>query len=403
MSDFNRAESAKWAHENQKLVGDLHAAADKALAEAAGRGFTAAPGVTLATILAGGQEVKDKLTEANGKIYDDRRKVIFEQDEFAMKIVVQLAKLGMELYRDELLNTLAIEQAENMALRDQGTADVIRMNAEVDARQVAIIRDRAEIEARIAVYKQQLVDAEALTLVSERALITAQLATAEKKLEIIDSIYKVLAAEELVLEAENRRAATLEVLLAAQMIVAEIKEAMIPFYIEKAEARVELAEAIEKEIPIKKAIEELGYDRITLTNQKEYAAHLLRVADGELELARLGWTRANSVMEVFRLEARRLLQEYENTVQTEVLALKESLAEDGIDLRLETNLARTKIGIDDDVEIQNAEIVNTGTELTALLAGLAARAHSQADAILSSMRTSSSSWATNNLKRMISG
>ena len=91
MTDFNRTESARFAQENQKIIGELHAGADKALAEAASRGFAVAPGDTLAAILAAGQAAKDKLVEGNAKIYDDRRKVLFEQDEFAMKLIVSLA------------------------------------------------------------------------------------------------------------------------------------------------------------------------------------------------------------------------------------------------------------------------------------------------------------------------
>lgn len=403
MADYNRTETARWQQETDKLVGELHAGADRVLAEAAARGFAAPPGATLGAILTAGQEVKEKLTEANGKIYDDRRKVLFEQDEFAMKLIVSLSKLGMELYREELMNALILEAAEKDALRDRGLADVDRLNAEVDKRQVAIIQARAEMERRITALKAQLVAAEEGSLVYETALINAQVATAEKKLEIIDSIYQVLAAEQLVLAAENRRAETLTVLLEAENVVAAVKQAMIPLYVEKAGARVELANAITREIPVQKAIVELGFDRIDLENRKEYAAHLLRLAENELELAKLGWTRANNVLTLTQVQARRLLQEYENTIQTEVLALKESLVEDGIDLRLSTALAKTEMEIDDAVELQADELDNTTTELAAILAGLASRASSQADAISSGRNTSSSTTSTQNLTRQISG
>jgi hypothetical protein len=401
MTDHNRTESAKWAQENQKVVGELHAGVDKALAEAAGRGFPLAPGATLATILAAGQAAKDKLTEGNAKIYDDRRKVIFEQDEFAMKLIVSLAKLGMELYREELMNALAIEQAENAALRDLGRADVERMNAEVDARQVAIIRARAEMERQITVYKAQLVAAETTTLASERALIQAQLATAEKKLEIIDSIYQVLAAEELVLEAENRRAATLTVLLAAQQVVADVKRAMIPFYIEKAAARQDLAVAITQEIPISKAIVELGYDRIALENRKEDAAHLEREAQEELELAKMAWTRANTVTEFTRTQARRLLQEYANIIQAEILAKKKSLSEDGIDFKLDSSLARQAIGVNNDVAVATHEIMNMAAELAAILSNLSERATEEAAKVMASATQFSWGYNTRLLSRKI--
>ena len=401
MTDFNRTESAKWALENQKLVGDLHTGADKVLTEAAGRGFAAAPGVTLATILAAGQEVKDKLTEANGKIYDDRRKVLFEQDEFAMKIIVQLAKLGMELYREELMNALAIEQAENTALRDQGLADVTRMNAEVDARQVAIIQARAEAERRVVALKAQLVIAEEGTLVYEEALIRAQLATAIRKLDIIASIYEVLAAEELVLAAENRRAATLEILLAAQMVVAEIKKAMVPFYIEKADARLALANATIAEMEFTEAIVRLGYDRIALEDAKESAAHEMRVAEEEVELARAAWTRANKLTEYTRAHSRTLLQLYANEIQTELLARKAGLSQDNIQFHLDSALSRQAIGINNDVAVSGHEVVNIGSELASILNNLNLRARDEYRKIRASAFQNNRSDTTHMLGRKI--
>lgn len=401
MTDFNRTESARWAQENQKVIGELHAGVDKVLAEAASRGFSAAPGETLAAILGAGQAAKDKLAEGNAKIYDDRRKILFEQDEFAMKVVVQVAKLSMELYREELINALAIEQEENQALKQRGLADVERMNSEVDARQVAIIRDRAEMERRITVLKEALVAAERTTMVSERALIMAQLATAEKKLEIIDSIYQVLAAEELVLAAENRRAATLTVLLAAQRIVADIKKAMVPFYIEKAKAREDLAEAVTQEIPIRKAIKELGYDRIAVKTAEETSNHQVREAEETVELARLSWTKANKATELARTQSRRLLQEYANVVRAEILAKKKSLEMDGIDLRLTTSLARQAIGVNDDVAISDHEIVNLTAELSSILSNLSGMASDEASKVAASASQISKTATTHLISRKI--
>jgi len=177
----------------------------------------------------------------------------------------------------------------------------------------------------------------------------------------------------------------------------------VPFYITKASARLELADAITADIPVQKAIVELGYDRIDLENRKEFAAHLLRLAENELELAKLGWTRANSVLTFAQVQSRRLLQEYENVIQAQVLALKESLTEAGVDLRLSSSLARTAIGVDDDVEVTMAEKVNTSSELAAILTGLANRGNAQADAILSGMKTSTRSTINSELTRTISG
>jgi hypothetical protein len=388
---YPREESAKFAQAASEVMGKYEDAKDKLLVADATRGFAAPSGDTLSDLLAVGQEAKGKLTEINGKIYEERRGILFQQEEFAMKVLVQVAKLAMELYRDELMNALAIEQAEAAALRDTGRADVERMNAEVDTRQVAIIRDRAEVERRITILKNALVAAETTTLGSERALINAQLATAEKKLEIIDSIYQVLAAEQLVLAAENRRAATLEVLLEAQLVVAGIKKEMVPFYVEKAKAREALAGAIKAEIPIKEAIEKLGYDRIELEDTKQAADHTTREAEEEVEMARLAWTRANKATEFARMQSRRLLQEYANRIRAEILEKKKTLDMDGIEFKLSTSLARQAIGVNNDVAVTDHEIANLTAELISILVNMQNRATDEAAKIIASSDTLSTS------------
>ena len=280
-----------------------------------------------------------------------------------------------------MIFALELENAANTALRDQGNADIIRMSAEVDLRQRAMIQSRAEAERRVTVLKAALVVAEEKTLPYETALVAAQIKTAEEKLRIIEYLYQVIAAEELVIEAENRRAASLTLLLAAQLVVADIKKAMIPFWIGKADARIDLAEAIKAEIPISKAIIELGYDRIALEDRKEAAAHYIRELELGLEVIKEQWTRANKVTELARAESRRLLQTYANTIQAEILANKKALNEDGIDIKLTTGLARQAIGVNDDVQVTYAEVGNTTTELAAVLSGLATRGHAQARSI----------------------
>ncbi len=398
---YPRDESAKFAQAASQVMGQYEEAKDKLLTADAARGFAAPSGDTLSEILAAGQAAKGKLTEINGKIYEERRGILFQQEEFAMKVLVQVAKLAMELYREELMNALAIEQAEAAALRDRGRADVERMNSEVDARQVAIIRDRAEAERRITTLKEQLVAAETTTLASERTLITAQLATAEKKLEIIDSIYQVLAAEELVLAAENRRAATLELLLAAQRVVADIKKEMVPFYQEKAKARQDLAVAITNEIPVREAIEKLGYKRIELKDAEEAANHQVREAEEEVELARLAWTRANKATEFARTQSRRLLQEYANLIRAEILDKKKALDMDGIDFKLTTSLARQAIGINNDVAVTDHEIANLTAELSSILSNLSTRATDEANKVAASATQNSKTSTTSLLSRKI--
>ena len=381
---YNARESAEFALAADAEAEKLLNGADKALASGAARGFPLPPGDTLASLLAIGQDSKAKLAETDGKIYEERRGVLFQEQEFALNVLVKVAKLAFEIYKDDIFNALAIEEEQVKALKETTRADVERLNAQTELRQRAIIQNRAEAERRILVYRQQLVTEETTTLTAETILINAQLATAEKKLEIIASIYQVLAAEQLVLAAEQRRAASLSKVLAAELIVAGIKKEMVPFYIEKAEAREALAAAIIAEIPITEAIIRLGYDRIDLKTTEEYAGHLEREQQEELELLREQFIRANTTMEITRLQNRRLLLEYRNEVQAQIMEQRKALQEDEITFHLATGLAREAIGVNNEVTVTRHEISNLTQELMSILTNLGVRAADEADKVKAS-------------------
>ena len=398
---YNQRESAEWAIAVDAEAGKLLAGANKALADGAARGFPSPPGDTLATLLAIGQDSKGKLAEIDGKIYDTRRGILFQKQEYFLSVLVRLAKLAMELYRAQIFDALAIEEEQVKAQRETSRADVERRNAETELRQRAIIQQRAEAEHRIIVYRQQLVAEETTTLTAEAILINAQLATAEKKLEIIASIYQVLAAEELVLAAEQRRAASLTKVLAAELIVAGVKKEMVPFYIQKATAREELAAAIIAEIPITEALVKLGYDRINLKTTEEYAGHLEREQQEELELLREQFVRANTAMELIKLQNHRLLLEYRNEIQAQILEQRKGLQEDEVSFRLSTGLAREKIGVDNEVAVTHHEIGNLTQELISVLKNLGNRATSEAQKVSASANRVSIEDFTNLTSRKI--
>lgn len=378
---FDRTESAKFAQAADALLGKLEAGVTDALAKNAAKGFPSPTGATLEAILEAGQEVKGQLVEANGKIYDERRGVIFQEQEFALKILVRIAKLSFEVYREAIFNALALEQAQQAAASERSLADVARLNAETEKRQVAIIRAKAELEQRINVYRQQLVDTEEETLPLERLLVMAQLETAEKKLEIIDSIYRVLAAEELVLAAEQRRAASLELLLEAQRILAAIKQEMVPYYLDKAHAREELAVAVTEDAAVQKQIIELGYDRLELKAAEEAADHQVREANEAFELAQEAQVRASEATKLARAQATRLLQEYANQIRESIMEKKLALEKEGIDFKLGTALSRLSIVVNDDAEVLNYDRGNLSLELISILANMADQANDQAETI----------------------
>lgn len=367
---FDRTESAQWALTAGQAAAELEGAVDHAFSEAAGRGFPAPPGHSLEAVLLLGQAAKGKLVEANARIYEEQRQTLFQQEEFALLVVVRLAKLALESYREQIFNALALEQAEAQGMTERSRADVDRANTEVEARQAAIIRARAETESRINSYRAQLVSAEMVTLDSERSLIQAQMATAEKKLEIIKSIYQVLAAEELVLAAERRRADSLERVLEAQRMVAGIKQATVPYLIEKAVAREELAEAVTREAATLEALERLGYDRANLKTVEEYVNHQIREAEEKYEVAKVARIRANKATEVARTEARRILQDYANVIRAQILEVRKDLEKQGVVLRIETQSVRHADSMNADISVLSQERINLGLELANLIVNM---------------------------------
>ena len=400
----NKSESAKFAQAADQAARKLSTGVETALADNAARGFHAPSGDTLAAILGAIQETKGTLVEANGKIYDERREVIFQEQLFAMKLVVKITKLALEAYREMIFNAIAIEQAEQAAETTQNLADVERLNVDTEKRQVALIYAKAEIEQRINVYRGLLVDEETETLPMERELVLAQLATAEKKLEIIDSIFQVLAAEQLVLAAEQRRAASLTLLMDAQRILAEIKREMVPYYIEKADARLKLADAVTEEAAAKEQIERLGYDRLDLEQSKEDMEHQVREANLEYELAQEANLRAQKATELLRNQFSRLLQEYANLIRESILEKKLELEKDGIEFKLDSHLARLGISVNDDISMVNYERGNLTLELLAILQNMELQAQDQQGTIRDGAYTKTSISQLNaNITRKIIG
>jgi hypothetical protein len=367
---FDRSESGKWAQATHKQVGELFDGVTKALAEDASRGFPLPTGDTLWGILKAGQQTKAALVEANSKIYDERRDQLFSIDDFTLKVLVRLSRLAMELYREQIFNALSLEQSQAAATTERNQADVERLNFETQQRQVAIIQAKAEIEESINIYKQQLISAQYETMKAQKVLIQAQLETAEKKLEIINSIYKVLAAEQLVLAAENRRAASLQTVLAAEQIVAQVKQEMVPYYQAKADAEKQLAAAITAEIPVLEAIERLGYDRVALKKAQDDAEHQITEAEEDRDLAQEAKIRAEAALHLAREQSGLTLEEYANTIRTEILAVKKELGELGIDFKLSTSLAREAIGLNDNIAVMDHERSNLTIELVNLLNNL---------------------------------
>lgn len=352
---FQSDESAKWSQAVNKTIGEWEEETKKLLADSAARGFDEPDGETLAAIAQVGHKAQTVLVEANAKIYGEARERIFEVEDFALKLSVELAKLAMDWYKAKLLNQIALEQAAQDADIQKWRATLIRMDADTEKRNVAIIRLKADIEHEVNQYKKEQIEAEYLTLEAEVALINAKVATAEAKLRIIDYLYEVIEAERLVIAAEKRRAAALELVIEARKRLAEVKKEMIPMYLEKAEARQDEAAATIQEAEIKRQLEELGYERIALKDAEEEADHQVRDANEDYELAQEEYVRWDRAVELLRAQSRRLLQDYKNLIEADILKRRLQLKKDDLDIDLDTVFERKRQDAEADIDIMEHE------------------------------------------------
>lgn len=347
--EYPKHENAKWAQVVNAVTDQYAKVRKEALEQSAALGYPVPSGPLLENVLAVGLEAKQKLTEANAKLYQDERERLFKLFDLELKLSLGWAKLSLKAYQQGLLNRLAIEEAEAEAAKTRARADLEYLNSEIESRQADIIWMRAAIEAEINYWRRQLVEAERLSLDAEAALIQARMETAEEKLKTIEPIYEVIAAQELVIKAEMKKAEALEKLAEAEGRVAAIKKEMIPYYLRKAEAREQLAEATIKEAEVEKARIELGYQKIALKDAQEAAEHDIRQAEVDFELAQEEYVRAEKNRQVAHAEMRTMLQQYQNQIQESILALKLILDKMGTDFKLDTRLKRMKNDIEADI------------------------------------------------------
>lgn len=357
--EYQRDESAKWSEAVNKSIEKWETGVQTVLEKNAARGFAAPTGETLGMILDVTLETQMLLTEANGKIYTDQRERIYQMEEFNLKLAVELAKLILEWEKADLLNQIAEEQAQQDAQIEMWRGDIVRVNAEVERREAAIIMAKADIEQEITAYKEQEIRVEIEALGVEEALIQAKIATAQAKLAIIDSLMEVVNAEHLVVAAEIRRAAAMEEVLAAKEALAAIQQSTIPLHMQKAAAREEQATAATEEAQVKGQIESLGFQRIALKTAQEGADSAIRGAELSYEDAQASLVKATAALEVARNQARLTVQGASNSARTAVIAGNAAIKEGEIDIRLDAMLQRKTIE-------SNAE-----TSLYGFLAGLA--------------------------------
>jgi len=374
---IERAEHARWVEAKQQPIEEYNHKVNNILSESASKGFYRPPGSAISDIIAVGQGAKADLTGKNAKLYAEQVDIIFQIDEFALKIALDYAVLELAIYKQGILDELTIETAQMDYDFKTQQADIARLKAEVNARSIVLIKAGADQKAEITEYSIRQEEAKRLGLNKEVELLEAQKETAVERLKVVDALKEVIASEELVVEAEKRKAEALEMVIEAEKVLVGIKEGMIPLHENLAIHKKDQAQAIKDEAVVKGNIVNLGYDRIDVKQAEISAQITQKTAELDVEQTRTGYITASIANEKARNNARKNLTEKKNAVTDTVISMEENLIKEIADLDIDTRLERFVRNIRNDLLVRQQQNIAIGETLTAKLANIEDIANSQ--------------------------
>lgn len=364
---LEHAEHAKWATKRRPVMNEYVNGVKEALNNSAERGFSKPPANMIGNIVEIGKITKLKLIDANGALYQEQSNIIYQQAEFDAKMVWEYDKLILATYIQDLLNALAIENAQMDEAFKMDKAYINKLKADIDARNYDLIIGKADIDSQLIDYKIREVEAERLGLGKELELIAAQIITAEERLKIIPWLNELIIKERAILVLEEQKAVVLQAIIAIERDLAAIKESMIPLYEEKADAKTQQAMAITDEVQWKEALINLGFDRIDL-KATEVAADITENEKKELlEEYQLNLIKASNALDLAKSNYSIALTDYKTSVATTVIDLRENIKTAAISLGLDSGLERMSVNLENDVKLKNDATGNITTEIASTI------------------------------------
>ena len=360
---FEHAEHKKWTTKRAPTMTEYMKGVKGMLDDSAARGFSKPPANVLGNIVEAGKITKLKLAGANGEVYQEQVGIMFQQEEFDSKMALEYLTLALATYVQDLLNALALENAQMDEAFKTDRAYVDKLKADVDKRNYDLMIDKANIDSQLIDYRTREVEAAREGIAKELELITAQIETAEERLKIITWLNQLIIKEQAILELEEQKAVVLQAIIAIQEDLAAIKESMIPFYEEKADAKMQQATAITDEIEWKEALINLGFDKIDLRTA-EVAADITENEQKKLlEQYQLDLIKKNNALTTAKSEYGVLLTQYSSAIARQVIALQEIIKKAAVDLRLDTRMDRFTVDIENDTELKEDTTTNMNTEI----------------------------------------
>ena len=292
------SENSLWYKQKRPVIEDYLATYRQLENKVGSQGFLYRPGFMseAATMIERG--AKFKLSEINYAIVEQMITRELAATGQSYEIAVKEAMIAWELEKTQTLTLLEQELAGLKYSRALSWEDIVRLQAELDLRQIVLISTKADIDEQVETYRQQLVEIDGQSIPYEQALLTAQLATANKKLTIIPYIETILAKEQelLVVEQNNmdlkgalqteqeKIVPKTEELQAAKTVLAENKQTLVDAKSELATKKESLIDAKDELIAKKETLVEkkmLVVDEIrdNLTDKDNHIAEIETLID----------------------------------------------------------------------------------------------------------------------------
>ena len=127
MATYDKHESNRYAQAAVAAGQEYLEVRGKVLTDGAGRGFPLVPGESLSALMQVGLKARQKLTEAGGKIFEEERGRIVELSDFNLKLIVENARLTMQVLKNALKR---YEEEVQHALRGQEIDHELLVEAE---------------------------------------------------------------------------------------------------------------------------------------------------------------------------------------------------------------------------------------------------------------------------------
>ena len=217
------AENSLWYKQKRPVVDKYLSTAKQVEDAVAGRGFLSRPGYLGGMVTSVERDLKFALSDINYAIMKDAVDRQLAQDSHDYEIMFKAARYAWELEKTQTLTDLEREFATLKQTRQLAEDELARLKIETDLRSLELLAAKVVIETEMESIKREQLALRTQVLPYESNLAQERLATARAKLAVIPYVKNIIAAEQLLLVANEANADRKEALVSEKELLADKK------------------------------------------------------------------------------------------------------------------------------------------------------------------------------------